>query len=125
MEWDHIFRSGAVDDLEGPLFEVVKTYEAGFYVDVAGSMPRPGEGPFFLETFAPSPATRLAYENRMVPRGVALNLLISRVGLLAPEPGGIALYSLGSLAQIGDMILSTPPGVVGVGCYEVAGREIA
>lgn len=123
-EWDAIFGSGAVADIEDPILDVLSTSAAGFYRDVGPRLPRPASGPFFLEAFVPWEGAAGDYARRAEAAGVTLCLLIERVGLLGPDPGGIALFALGSLAEIEQLAVGVPAQVTDVGCYAPVGSEI-
>lgn len=123
-EWDEIFRSGTVADIEDPILEVLTTVAAGFYRDVGPPLPRPARGPFFLETFVPWEGAEEEFARRADGAGVALTLLIARIGLLGPDPGGLAVFSLSSLAEIGRLADNVPDQVHDAGCYAEVGEEI-
>jgi hypothetical protein len=122
-EWDEIFHSTDVDDLEEPLLETMTTYAAGFYRDVGQPLPRPESGPFYLETFVPYDSARQTYLQRAERAGATMNLIIERVGRFGPEPG-IAVMSLQSLSDIERVCLDVPEWVSAVGTYATVGREI-
>jgi hypothetical protein len=123
-EWDATFRSGTVADIEDPILEVLTTPAAGFYRDVGPPLPRPAGGPFFLETFVPWDGAAERFARRADAAGVALTLVVARIGLLGPDPGGLALFSLSSLADIGRLADDVPDQVRDAGCYAVVGEEI-
>jgi hypothetical protein len=123
-EWDEIFRSSTVDDLEIPLLSILQTPASGFYRDLVTDLPRPGAGPFYLEAFRPSEVTEASYRTRRLPQGATLNLVIERIGLFGPPPGGFALFSVDSLSRVGDLHRSAPAQVESIGLYETAGSEI-
>jgi hypothetical protein len=102
----------------------MRTTDTGWYTDVGEPLPRPADGPFYLEAFRADSTTDAAFRNRTLPSGVELNLLISRVGLVGPPPGGFALFSLRLLSQVEEMARSAPAGVSAIGLYETAGREV-
>jgi hypothetical protein len=122
-EWDEIFQTGTMAEIEDPVVEVLATFAAGFYRDVGPPLPRPASGPFFLEIFRPQDAAADDFARRAEQAGVELTLLIERIGLLGPEPGGLALFSLTSLAQI-DRLVDAPGHATAAGCYAVVGNEI-
>jgi hypothetical protein len=123
-EWDRVFHSDVADDLEVPLLEVMTTYQSGFYQDLGAPLPRPAGGPFYVELFEPQATSERAYQARAQGAGVQLSLLLRRIGLLGPDPGGIAIISLTTMSDIERLVESTPEWVVSVGAYDLVGQEI-
>jgi hypothetical protein len=123
-EWDDIFHSNVVDDLEVPLLDVMSTYRTGFYEDLGSARPRPKSGPFYVELFEPSAEAADSYESRAQAAGIALSLLVTRIGLLGPDPAGLALFTLSALSDVERLQASTPEWVESVGTYDLVGREI-
>lgn len=122
--WDEVFRSSEVDDLEYPIFEVMNTFTAGVYRDVDAPLPRASAHWFYLETFKPWKGSGDSYRQRARDAGRALTLLIERVGLLGPDPGGIAIFALDVLADAQVLAESTPSEAMQAGTYAVLGEEI-
>jgi hypothetical protein len=76
------------------------------------------------------PAVAAAYEARAARHARARLVLVAhRIGLLAPDPGGIALWTLPDLASLAD-VAGEPAGeqeaveLVAAGVYTDVGREI-
>ena len=58
-----------------------------------------------------------------------LNLLAQRIGKLAPDPGGLGLWTIPSFAALEDLArdldgISEPVELVAAGTYADTGREI-
>jgi hypothetical protein len=123
-EWDRLFSSGEVDDIETPILDVMHTYSSGFYRDVVPSLPRPRGGRYGLETFRPWEGAGESYRARAEAAGLELNLVLERIGLLGPGPGGLALFSLPRLSAIERLAQSIPEQVNAVGLYADLGSEI-
>ena len=88
--WDRIFRSGGADDLEQPFFQVARTDMAGCYDPLLQPVPV-RNGTYYAEFFAArdtADTVRGFYESRAKQHPeFTLNLLVQRIGKLAPEPG--------------------------------------
>jgi predicted ester cyclase len=123
-EWNTIFGSGDVDDIENPILDVMTTDAAGFYRELVPSSPAVGASAYYLETFAPWSGAAEAYRRRAQQHGAELVMLVERVGRLAPEPGGIALFALDALSDAARLQADVPPAVVDVGLYAPTGSEI-
>lgn len=123
-EWDRLFSSGDVDDVEIPILEVMHTYGSGFYRGLGPELPRPRSGPYCLETFTPWPGAEESYRRRAEAAGLELNLVVERIGLLGPDPGGLALFALGRLSAIERLTEDFPEQVTAVGLYADLGHEI-
>lgn len=123
-EWNEIFGSGDVDDIENPILDAMITDEAGFYREVVPASARLEAKAYYLETFEPHAGTADAYRRRAERHGAELALLIERVGRLAPEPGGIALLALGALSDVMGLQEDVPSSTVDIGLYAPTGREI-
>ncbi len=90
-------------------------------------------GPYYAELFRPTgsgEAIRALYQERA--RGhpaLRLNLLATRLGVLAPAPGGLAVWSLpdfGALSRIAEELdgVREPVRLVSAATYADTGREI-
>lgn len=123
-EWDRIFRSGEADDLERPILEVLETYAAGFYRELVPHERALAEGIFYLETFVPWEAAREVFLRRAEATGTRLVLLAERIGLLGPEPGGLALFELGGLSWIERFAEGVPAAAIAAGTYVPLGRQV-
>ncbi len=134
-----------LQDWEGAFASAADTIEASF--NVAGRIDRGGcyeplEEPivatserYYLERFDLAPgATRkdvrsLYAERRAAHPELTLNLLVDRIGRLAPDPRGLALWGLPSWAQLDGVARDFDDGdhpvrLVTAGTYAVFGNEI-
>jgi predicted ester cyclase len=123
-EWNEIFGSGDVDDLEHPILDVMATDAAGFYRELLPSRPALDGAAYYLETFAPWSGAADAYRRRAEEHGAELVLLLERVGRLAPEPGGLALLALDALSAAARLQGDVPSAVAEIGVYAPTGREV-
>ena len=147
-EWDKVFRSGEADALEKPFSEVARIERAGCYealldpvrqgttsgvAERSEASPRPQNGIYYAEFFEPVDSDdeiREQYVKRAASHpNLTLALCIVRIGKLAPDPGGLAVWKLpsyGALAAIAqdldDMI--EPVRLTTAGVYNDVGREI-
>jgi predicted ester cyclase len=123
-EWNEIFGSGDVDDLEHPILDVLATDTAGFYRELVPSRPALHGAAYYLETFAPWGGAGEAYERRAEEHGIELVMLLERVGRLGPEPGGLALMALDEVSAAMRLQRDVPPAVADAGVYAPIGSEI-
>jgi hypothetical protein len=131
-DWDRIFRSGQADHLEEPFRRVARIDVAGCY-DTLLDPVRARNGSYYAEFFRASgetSAVRNFYQQRAKnhPR-LTLNLLVHRVGRLAPEPGGLAVWTLPNFAALGEITseldgVREPIQLVTAATYADAGKEI-
>jgi hypothetical protein len=131
-EWDKVFRSGAADDVEKPFREVARIDRAGCYEALLPPVRQQG-GIYCAEFFEPTASAdqiRTLYSRRAAQHGqFALALCAVRIGKLAPDPGGIAVWSLPSYAALGAIALeldgvNEPVRLSTVGVYNDVGKEI-
>ena len=130
--WDRIFRSDEVDPLERAFFQVARIDVAGCYTPLVEPV-YARNGPYYAEFFrvqADLDTVRSFYTERMQRHPhFALNLLVSRIGKLGPEPGGLAIWqipnfvALGAIAQELDGV-RVPIELVTAGTYMDFGYEI-
>jgi hypothetical protein len=147
-DWDKVFRSGEADDLEKPFRELARIERAGCYealldpvrqsatsgvAERSDASPRAKNGIYYAEFFEPvgsDDEIRELYVKRAASHpNLTLALCIVRIGKLAPDPGGLAVWKLssyGALAAIArdldDMI--EPVRLTTAGVYNDVGREI-
>jgi hypothetical protein len=147
-DWDKVFRSGAADALEKPFREVARIDRAGCYealldpvrqpapsgdTERSDANPRSLTGIYYAEFFEPvgsDDAIRELYSNRAASHpSLTLALCIVRIGKLAPDPGGLAVWTLPSYSALAaiardldDMI--EPVRLATAGVYNDIGREI-
>ena len=130
--WDRIFRSGEADDLEQPFFQVARIDVAGCYDPLLEPVPA-RNGTYYAEFFAAhdtADAVRSFYESRAKQHPeFTLNLLVQRIGKLAPEPGGLAVWTIPDFAALNSVAteldgINAPIRLAAAGTYADFGREI-
>jgi hypothetical protein len=131
-EWDRIFRAGGDDHHERPARQVARIDVAGCYTALRPPVAA-RKGSYYAEFFAPTgtpDAVRELYDRRAAlhPR-LTLNLLACRIGHLAPNPGGLAVWTLpdfASLAEIATELegMGHPVHLHQAGTYHDVGEEI-
>jgi hypothetical protein len=143
-EWDRVFRSGEADDLEKPFRELARIERAGCYDTLLNPIRQPAAsgvaerreaqgGIYYAEFFEPVGSRdeiRELYGKRAASHpSYTLALCIVRIGKLAPDPGGLAVWTLpsyGALAAIARDLEGTitPVRLTTAGVYNDVGREI-
>ena len=130
--WDRIFRSGDADALEQPFFQVARIDVAGCYDPLLEPVPA-RNGTYYAEFFAAhdtADAVRSFYESRAKQHPeFTLNLLVQRIGKLAPEPGGLAVWTIPDFAALASVAteldgVNVPIRLSAAGTYADFGREI-
>jgi hypothetical protein len=130
--WDKVFRSGEADDLEKPFREVARIDRAGCYEALLDPKPARG-GIYYAEFFEPLGSRdeiRELHAKRAASHSdLTLALCLVRIGKLAPDPGGLAVWTLPSFAALaaiaGDLDDATlPVRLTTAGVYNDIGREI-
>lgn len=131
-DWDRIFRSRTADVFEDPLREVARIEVAGCYEALLPATAARG-GTYYAEFFQPSaPVEDIAdfFQNRAARHAdLQLNILVRRIGLLAPEPGGIAIWTIPDFSALAGIAAepdegSSPVVIVKAGAYADIGSEI-
>lgn len=132
-DWDAIFKSGDVDQLEVARLATSRIDRAGCYRFVREPVPSRG-GPYYVEHFsAQDPAggsIREAFDYRCRETDAELVLLVHRIGMLAPDPGGLAIWALQSFAGAESVGNTTTAGtqfgiiVCDAGLYHDVGAEV-
>jgi hypothetical protein len=131
-QWEQAFRDrGAVGD-EATMARVARADFAGCYDELTAPISA-CNGLYYVEQFRPAaPAERIAqfYAGRakMLPQ-FCLNLVCARIGRLAPEPGGLAVWTIpgyASLDQVARQLdgLTQPVELITAGLYRDIGQEI-
>lgn len=130
--WDEIFRSGAVNHLERPFHQVARIDVAGCYRPLLD--PQRTRGAIYYAEFFRAvqglSAVREHYQARAARHPQQrLVLLAHRIGRLAPEPGGVAVWTAPTLAAVGVLAeeLDEPGGpveLVAAGVYHDFSHEI-
>jgi hypothetical protein len=132
-EWDRIFRSGAAAGFEDPFQEVARIDAAGCYEPLRQPVPAIG-GTYYAEFFEVTGAGMREVTEFFGARaeklpGMTLNLLAHRIGKLAPEPGGLAIWTVPHFAELADIAgaldgVRQPIQLVAAGTYADIGLEI-
>jgi hypothetical protein len=131
-DWDKVFRSGEADAVDKPFREVARIDRAGCY-DALLEPRRTHGGIYYAEFFEPSgarAAIRALYEERAAAHAdLTLALCLIRIGKLAPDPGGLAVWTLPSFAALAaiatDLDDTTEPvRLTAAGVYNDIGTEI-
>ena len=132
-DWDKVFRSGEADALEKPFRELARIDRAGCYEALLDAGAAARTGSTMRSSSSPSARpTRSAtlYSKRAASQpSLTLALCIVRIGKLAPDPGGLAVWTLpsyGALAAIARDLddISEPVRLTTAGVYNDVGREI-
>lgn len=132
-DWDRIFRDGAADRHEDLFRRVARIDAAGCYEALREPVRGGAYGhTYYAELFRPTgPADAIArlYDARARQSDLVLNLLAVRIGKLAPEPGGLAVWTLPRFAALESIArqldgVSDPLELVAAATYADTGREI-
>ncbi len=131
-EWDRVFRSGEAADVEKPFRELARIERAGCYEALLDPK-RQQNGIYYAEFFEPTCSTdeiRELYVNRTAAHAnLTLALCAVRIGKLAPDPGGLAVWTLPSYHALTAIArdldgVSTPVRLTTAGVYTDLGTEI-
>jgi hypothetical protein len=131
-EWERVFTSGEADAFEKPFELAARIDHAGCYEPLLEPVAGSG-GPYYAEFFRPTGdprAIRALYDQRAQRHaGLTLNLLARRIGRLAPDPGGLAVWTVPSLAAVAGLAeeldaAREPVELVDAGTYADTGQEI-
>ena len=131
-DWDKVFRSGEADALEKPFRELVRIDRAGCYEALLEPV-RQQNGIYYAEFFervGSDDEIRALYSKRAVSHPkLTLALCIVRIGKLAPDPGGLAVWTLPSYSALAAIArdldgISEPVRLATAGVYNDVGREI-
>jgi hypothetical protein len=134
-EWESIFASGEADPIEHPFDAVARIDVAGFYKPLIEPVPG-SEGPVYYGEFfdwadgATGEDIRAFFGKRNGTHGqLTLNLLADRIGLLGPEPRGVAFWQAPSYAAVESVArdageVDAPIRVLRAGVYADLGREV-
>jgi len=132
--WERTFRARKSDSYGygSPLRRVARMDYAGCYEPMLTPI-RAKTGIYYVEMFRPikaSTAIRRFFEERAPNhRGFTLNLLVRRLGRLAPDPGGLAVWTLPNFAALGEIAeelegVNEPVELVRSGVYVDVGEEV-
>jgi hypothetical protein len=133
-EWEAHFRKpeGRLYLAETPTNKALNFTRCGLYDEVVGSGAVP-PGLHLVEYFVPDPAGREPVKRWFSDRagGIEngqLTYVLTRVGMLAPPPGGIALWTFASYAEAEPFVRATTAGgaieIVEAGLYRNFGEDI-
>lgn len=130
-DWDRIFKSGDADNFEDPFFAAARIEVGGCYKELTEPVHMKGKR-YFVEYFAPTGTDseiKALYQERAARHaGHDLLVLATRIGKLAPDPGGIAVWSMDNFAEMGNLAqdldgTETPVQLATVGVYADVGEE--
>ena len=130
-EWDRVFKTPEGATHASAFARVARIDVAGCYEPLVE--PVPGRrGIYYVEFFRPGQASavkNLFEERRQKHNDFTLNLLIQRIGRLAPEPGALAVWTVPNFASLGEIAgdlnaTGLPLELVAAGTYVPIGSEI-
>ncbi|HLZ09702.1 MAG TPA: hypothetical protein VKT80_14020 [Chloroflexota bacterium] len=131
-DWERIFRGGEAEIHENVFRKVATIEAAGCYRPLREPVRARGQT-YYVEYFRPgtdsNQTSRFFEERARRHAGFTLNLLVERIGRLAPEPGGIAVWSIPTFAALASIAseldgLREPIELVAAGTYADVGQEI-
>lgn len=132
-EWERVFRSGDADHLEQPFKLAARIDEAGCYepllepVSARGGLYY-GEYFDFAEGSSREDVAAFFSARRDQHAETELNLLCDRIGKLAPDPRGLAVWNVRSWDRLDALArdldeVETPVRLVTAGIYRDLGQE--
>lgn len=131
-EWDRVFRTPDGAAHAGFFARVARIDVAGCYEPLLE--PVPGRGriyyvEFFRALQTASEVRNLFERRQREHKNFTLNLLIERIGRLAPDPGGLAVWTIPDFASLAEIAqeLDESDGtieLVSAGTYAPIGSEI-
>ena len=133
-EWERYFASSeALRDRHGRASHRAITFAAAGCYDELLTGPAVGDGLQYIEFFVPGPgvpprqnADFFSQREQQVPEGT-LNLVLQRIGLLGPDPGGMAIWTFPDFASLESIArqrpVDTPCSITAVGTYRRWGEE--
>ena len=130
--WEKVFRSGQAAGIEKPFREVAQIDRAGCYDALLPPKPQKS-GIYYAEFFEPfgsNDEIRALYEKRAGAHAdLMLALCAVRIGKLAPEPGGLAIWTVPSYGALADIArdldgMVEPVHLATAGVYNDVGTEI-
>jgi hypothetical protein len=133
-DWERTFRRRDSNNYgyNSPLRRVARMEYAGWY-EALVTPTRARRGIYYLELFRPvktSSAIHKFFEERAPNhKDFTLNLLLRRLGRLAPDPGGLAVWTVPSFASLCEIAqeledVKEPVELVGAGVYVDVGEEV-
>jgi hypothetical protein len=132
-DWERVFRAGEADAFEEPFRLAARIDRAGCYEPLIEPVVGTSER-YYLEFIdfadgATRDDVRAAYEQRQAHHSdLTLNLLVDRIGRLAPDPRALALWSLPAWAALEGVARDLddadgPVKLVTAGGYSQMGKE--
>lgn len=130
--WERVFKSVAAGGGED-LFQQVAVIEAAGCYEALIEPRVAGGGTYYAEFFRPTGTQaaicELFQERAGKHRSFTLNLVATRVGKLAPEPGGIAIWTVPDFGSIVDFATELdgvvePIELATAGTYADVGQEV-
>lgn len=131
-EWEDYFRTaeGRHYAATSPVPRALNFYQAGLYDEIVGDGQVP-DGLHLVEFFAADDTSAedlRGYFTRRFPAGGRLVYVLKRLGLMAPDPGGIALWTFPSYVAAENFIRAPaqpgPVRVTAAGLYRNFGDDI-
>jgi hypothetical protein len=133
-DWERTFRRRDSDNYgyNSPLRRVARMEYAGCY-EALVTPTRARRGIYYVEGFRPaksSASIRSFFEERAARHNdLTLNLLLRRLGRLAPDPGGLAVWTLPRFASLEEIAqefddIKEPVELVEAGVYVDVGEEV-
>jgi hypothetical protein len=132
-EWERLFLSGAVDELNEPYRLAARLDRGGCYEPLLEPL-RSSRGRYYGEWLDFEPGTgredvRAFFETRRARHpDLELSLLIDRIGKLGPDPRGLAVWGLPSWGSLDGICRElddpdAPIRLVTASCYADLGKE--
>jgi hypothetical protein len=130
-DWDRIFKGGEADSFEDPFAAVARIDFGGWYEGLIESTRVRGKR-YYAEYFRPTgpdDEIRSLYRDRDAKHDdLDLIVLVRRVGKLAPDPGGLAVWSAETFAEMQHIVtdldgVDHPVELVMAGVYADVGEE--
>jgi len=129
-DWDRIFKSGDADPFEDPFHAAARIDFGGCYESLIEPTKVKGKR-YYVELFRPNgPDEDIVdhYEKRAAGGSHELLVLARRIGKLAPEPGGLAVWGMDAFADLQGVAealdgVSQPVELVAAGVYADVGQE--
>lgn len=131
-EWEAYFRTdeGRHYAATSPVPHALDFYQAGLYDEIIGDGKVP-DGLHLVEFFeadSTSPHSVRDFFKQRDAAGGRLTYVIKRLGLMAPDPGGIALWTFPNYVAAEGFLRATPPNgeirITAAGLYRNFGDDI-
>lgn len=126
-EWEDYFRTpeGQNYAATSPVPRALDFYQAGLYDALVGEGEVP-DGLHLVEFFAAQGDSKEIADRFRArdPQGGRLHYVLTRLGLMGPDPGGIALWTFPSYAAAEGFMRTPAPSVTAAGLYRNFGKDI-